>query len=74
MINLRKEISKNKHHYFNTMLFTLKKSRFAIVIILIIFIINKDSLTIIYSNFIFNIIFKITKFLIINIIKREIKR
>ena len=49
----------------------LKKSRFDDVIILIIFIINKDSLIIVFSNFIFNSIFE---FFIISIIKREIKR
>ena len=74
MINLREKISKNKHYYFNTILFTLKKSRFIIVIILIIFIVNKNFLTIVYSNFIFNIIFETTKFFIINIFKFEIKR
>ena len=72
MINLREKISKNKYYYFNTIL--SKKSRLDIVIILIIFVINEDSLTIIFLNFIFNSIFEITKFFIINIIKREIKR
>ena len=73
MINLRKRILKNKHYYFNTMLFTLRKSRFVIVIILITFIVNKGFSAIVYLNFIFNVTFKTTKFLIINIIKREIK-
>ena len=72
MINLKKKISKNKHHCFNTML--LKKSRLDIVIILITFIINEGSLTIIFSDFIFNLIFEITKFFIANIFKCEIKR
>ena len=74
IINLRKRISKNKHYYFNTMLFILRKLRIIIAIISIIFIINKNSLTIVYSNFIFNAIFETMKFFIINIIKREIKR
>ena len=72
MINLRERISKNKHYYFNTIL--SRKSRFDIVIILIIFIVNEDSLAIVFLNSIFNSIFETTKFFIINIIKREIKR
>ena len=72
MINSKEKISKNKHHYFNTML--SKKSRFVIVIILIIFIINENSLAIVYLSFIFNVTFETTKFFIANIIKFEIKR
>ena len=51
-----------------------RKSRLNVIIILIIFVINKDFLTIIFLSFIFNSIFEITKFFIINTIKREIKR
>ena len=58
-----------------TIVFSLsRKLRFDIVIILITFIIDKDSLLIVFSSFIFNLTFEITKFFIINIIKREIKR
>ena len=71
MINLREKISKNKHYYFNIML--LRKSRFVIAIILIIFVINKGFEIIVFSNFIFDATFEITKFFIINIIKFEIK-
>ena len=72
MISLRERISKNKHYYFNIIL--SKKSRLDIIIILIIFIINENSLAIIFLSFIFNLTFEIIKFFVINIIKREIKR
>ena len=51
-----------------------RKSRLDIVIILITFIVNKGFLIIIFLDFIFNSAFEITKFFVINIIKREIKR